>query len=500
MGLISYLRGSREKTAPQTPAEEPLVPKGFPTDVDPRLGVDKRLSSYISFISKQETLRPVRYSLFDRMDTGDIAALLTTVKNDLLTFDKTNNERGFKVEANPRLQKRLEAIIKRAKINEALDEITYDTLKYGDGFTEPIYSSIDGWLIGLQRYEPAQIFIQKDDKNQFVNTVDQQGFPLAYQQKYAGRVVAGWYSDQIVHFKADPRSNLRYSRTGLLDGISLDWKKLLLIEAAQVVARLTRAHPRNIHTLDHTGKDAEASKVSMLEYIRNISKTAFGKKPKDSDGLPTVDVSEDFYISKKLIQGPDGKLYPSINGIESIDPSIAGLAEISDIDYLRRKLFNTVPSDVIGIKKNTTGDIDAQDIAFTNFLHSIQKQLEIGLRQILDQALFAEGVLDAEYSIIFPTIVVNSDWRFADAAHKDSMKYRNWIEIGALTRKTALQLALNFTSAEADTELSALKDEYKDLKDVLTLIGQIKQQQPTAATNPATVGKQGKASQGFRGG
>jgi hypothetical protein len=106
------------------------------------------------------------------------------------------------------------------------------------------------------------------------------------------------------------------------------------------------------------------------------------------------------------------------------------------------------------------------------------------------------------------------------------MKYRNYMEMGALSRRTALKDGMNYTDHDVDEEFERIKSEFEDMQEVFTLVGIIKaiqnaanpEEDPENSTDPKVVakgtaggktkpatqgktsGKQGQMTAGFRGG
>lgn len=466
MSLISRLfsRPANEAGAPKPKEELPAVPPiGYGSDVEPMQAQQRSDTLAViaaAFISPQQGQRTARYADFNRMDSGDIAAMLDSVVNGALTFEDVAEGRGFKIESDlPKIQALLNAAKEAGRLTETADEALRDMLKYGDAFAEPLFSGKQ--ICGVQLYEPTQIYVNRNDKGQFPAGADSSGFPAAYQQRRQGAVVAGWYPWQLIHFKLYPSSKLTYSRKGLLDDLRSDWKKLQLIEQGMVTARVTRAYPRRLHMVDVTNKDRVEQERALTAYIARMTGRVFGKRPTNSDGLPVADVGEDLFIATGYTTGPDGKPLPKLNAVKTEDPAIAGLAAMDDVKYARQKVWSSVPSDTVGIQRNTSGDLDAQDLAYTRLLRQAQRQLERGLRAILDQVLLANGYLPAvtPYRIVLPTVDIKASWKHADARFRASMTVRNVLEMGMASRRWAMKELYNLSDLEIDAILSQMEDE-----------------------------------------
>jgi len=298
----------------------------------------------------------------------------------------------------------------------------------------------------------------------------------------------------MIHFKYWPSRKLLYSEKGLLDAVRGDWRKLSLGEQGMVVARVTRAYPRRVHYVDVTGKDRAAQETTLRGYVNRMQQKRFGRKPANADNLPLVDVSDDLYITTGYTTGSDGKPTPMLNKTEIEDPATAGLSELADVNYLRQKVWAQVPSDLVGIKRNTTGDLDTQDIAFTRLLRRCQRQLEIGLRGIFDQLLLANGKLPSTvvYRITMPTVDVRASWKHSDARFRASMTIRNVLEMGMGSRRWAMRQMYNLSDKQIDEIWKEIQDEATNPIFAM-MLAPARDGQPTAAGSVNKAGNDGSA-------
>lgn len=431
-----------------------IEPAGTPTNMDALDKVDRRNGSAIVAAALRDsfiTTRPARYADFGLMDKGDIAAALDAVVAAALTFDDARAKQGFKVECDdPAADQILQLALVRTKLQDKVFAIARDLCKFGDQFTEPIYAGRD--IVAVQTYRPLEMYRSQDDKGKLTTQKDDDGNWAAFQQKRSGKVLAGWRPWEMIHFKYYLDDRSAYSVKGMLDDLRDDWRKLEMVEFGMVGARVTRAYPRRVHYVDLTGKQPNEQRAALGEYINRMTRRAFGVKPTDtSSRLPTgTDVSEDLYVGTGHIILPNGTAVPRRNEIKTEDPAMAGLAELGDVTYLRQKVFSTVPADVVGIRRNTTGDLDSQDLAYARMLRRIQRQLEIGIRDIMTQQLLAYGKVGVSFQIVFPSVIVGAAWKHADARFKDSLTLRNYLEMGAISRRFAIKRSFGMSDAEVD--------------------------------------------------
>lgn len=457
--------GVNEIESPEPKNVLPFVePIGFGLDVEPMSAKDRKDPSAVvqnALRAAQETTRAARYTDFDAMDSGDVGQMLDATVDSTVVFEDDPEIRVFKLEADdPNIKDLLEAATKAANIREVAEEILRDGYKYGDGFGEPVFQKKA--LVGIQTYSPKEIRTARNDKGELLDGTDTDGFPIAFQQLKQGTIVAGWKPYEMLHFKLFPNRKKLYSERGMLDPIRATWRKLEMVEQGMVVARISRAYPRRVHYLDVTGKDRSEQEDFIKRFIYRLTNKSRGVKPTNSDGLPIIDVSEDLYLTTGYIPSPDGKsLQAMLNKTEIEDPATAGLSSLDDVYYLRQKLWSGAPSDLVGIKRNNTTDLDSQDLAYGRFLLRAQRQLEKWLRGVFDQVLLAAGKNpdEVQYSIILPTVNVRGSWKYADARFRESLTLRNYAEMGAISRQWMLARAYNLSEQEIKKIWAQIEEE-----------------------------------------
>jgi len=414
--------------------------------------------------------RRSRYDDFDQMDTGDVAIILDTVVDQALNFEENPTNQDdillradcFKIDfksAPAKAKEVVRTMLEETDLRQELRPITRDLLKYGDEFVELLWDSEDR-LSGIQPHIVRDMFVGKDNKGNFELGTDDKGNPLAYQQRASGgKVIAGWQPFEMVHFKLYPSKKHVYSIRSLLDTIRFDWKKLNWLEQGMVVARASRAYPRLVWLRDMTGKSLKDATQKMADFIKGITrkKTASG-----AEQQAPMQPDEDYFLSTGYVTGTDGKNYPKLDSLQMLDPTLNGIGTITDVVYLRRKLFNRVPAATVGIVDASQGDMTPQDIALAKFTQHVQRQIEVGLRQIIDRSLLAQGYMNIAYDIIFPRPFVHTDWRYADGAFRNSMKDQNYNAMGAISKQTIRMREFGMSKEESDAEAKQVLAELKE--------------------------------------
>lgn len=389
--------------------------------------------------------RRMRYNDFEKMDKGYMAAVLDTLATACtkyhertVTDDILELGVGFKVEidgyatSGPRAV--IAQVLKDTQLKQKAFQYYRTFLKYGDLFTEILFQ--EDAVVGLQRYLTAQMYVNKDLKGRFFGP-DVNGVPQAYQQKELqnGKVIAGFEPWQIAHCKFQTSDVHAYAEKGFLDDAREDWWKLSFEEEALVIARLTRAFPRSIHTLDMTGKSDQEQKKALQDYVRGLTR----KQTRGGDMVPTShSPDEDIFRTTQYMNAERDNPQPKLDKLEFYDPKMEGIANIGDIEYMRQKLFLRTPSDIVGIVARSP-EITAQDIAYGDLLISSQDRFEAFVRQILDTALAIKGYSNVPYRVTCPLPEVRSTWKNADAQYRIALTDQVYEETGTWSRADVLR-------------------------------------------------------------
>jgi len=169
------------------------------------------------------------------------------------------------------------------------------------------------------------------------------------------------------------------------------WKQLLLSEDAMLVYRVTRAPERRIYKIyvgNIDDKDVEA-------YVNEIA-NRFKRSPIVDPQTGQLDLKynqlsndQDYFIPVRSEDAP--------NPIDTL-PGAANLDQISDIEYLQKKLFTAlrVPKPFLGFEE-ATGEgknLALQDIRFSRTINRIQQSMLQELNKIVIIHLYLLGFED----------------------------------------------------------------------------------------------------------
>lgn len=397
--------------------------------------------------------RVTRYGVFDTMDVGDVEAVLDAIVDAAVTFE---DEPGvcFKVEGKTRSAVAVTDMTYYAQVHMKLPQAIRDMVKYGDAFVE-IISSNEG-VLGIQTYDPAFIYVNVDERGR-INP--NRAF---VQYNSSGEEVASWKKSEMVHLKFRESDRSAYSPRGLLDGIQTDWENLIRMEQGMVIARLTRAYPRNVHKIDTTNKAAADAKRSIAAYIKAVTKQT-PTQSFDGNGFNAVTrtdmaVNEDYFLTTGYIQAPNGTLEKKMHDIELLDPSLDGLGDLADVEYIRRKMFARIPADIVGIPSQYV-DLASQHVSYARLIKKVQQATERALRLIFLQELLLRGLALDDLVVIWPNIQSGQTWKFQEAKYRQALTEQVEIETGTFSRKYILMHRHNIAEEDAEEILTEIEEE-----------------------------------------
>lgn len=463
-------------------APVPQVP-----DSTPEVARDFKAWEQALFLTNRERL--LRYRDYDDMDYGDVASQVEVILDSILVSDD-NRERSFKVEVskNRNIDNLCQSLIESTALQFKVRQFLRALLKYGD---VPIALWFDDSynIVATQMIEPYFSRRRTDRHGRLLGGVDKEtGIPNAYWQVDclssgvggAEVPIVGWLPWQMIWLKWRESDRFVYSEGSYFEDMRRDWMKLRYSESSLPIARVSRAYPRRVMKLDVTGQATEEKKRSVREFKQQLGLSELhnldsnGNIVAGTQARNPLSVADDIYIGTAYRTGPDGKLYPQLNEVTLEDPRIAGLENVGDLEYQRRKLYRRVSRSLMGDGVANT-DLTPQDLAAARMYQYCAKILEDRLvRPLLSLQCALKGYRldDKDLSVRFNNTTVKQSWRFADASFRASMADLNALSAGTTTVKRLLQDNEQMTDAEWDAHIEQLRVE-KKLRDegILPLVG-----------------------------
>lgn len=335
-----------------------------------------------------------RYADYEDMDEyPELSAALDIVADDATQSDHlTGKIVHVKAEDDNVRQMLEDCFEKNLRIDEEIWEITRTMLKYGNDFEEHVVNDTEG-LIGINFLSPPQVRRIDDEDGSLLGFVyDLSGafqisteefesrikdrnlnMQMYFEEGRTRNVLEDW---EVTHFRL--RSKQRGSQYGwsFLESARWTTKRLLMLEDAAMLYKLTRAPQRFAFNVDV----GDLPPNEALAYVNKVKQTI--KKQKyinpqtgklDLTANPMAN-DEDFFI-------PTRKDKPSME-IQDVG-GFDGSFYMDDLEYFKNKLYAAikVPKDYLNYSEDSVGkaNLSTEDMRFARTIIRIQRELRTGL-------------------------------------------------------------------------------------------------------------------------
>lgn len=360
------------------------------------------------------------------------------------------------------------------QIDEEIWSIARMLCKYGNHFEE-ILCTHEG-VIGLnalppetiRRYEKGKgllVGYAQDPRGVFGTTVDDVDNVLQGKQPPPSGInmFEPW---QVVHFRLLARTRPSVYGVGVLESARWIWRRLLLLEDAALIYRLTRTPTRWIFYID-VGK---VPPTQALGHVRKI-KNEFAKQK-------FVNEKGSLDLRYNALSSDENLFIPVVDGKRTTEVDLMATPEwqvMDDLNYFRDKLFSAIkiPKAYLGYEEASRARLlSLEDVRFARSIMRIQRELRNGIRKMCKVHLAALGIDPEKVNFdVFMTVpswayelaqleVRNAKADFADKV-KDYLSDRAIMkaifgfaddEIDALRKEKAEEMAAAGMSMEPEPE------------------------------------------------
>ena len=285
---------------------------------------------------------------------------------------------------------------RRLRLDDEMYSMAYTLVKYGNDFEEVLVT--DNGVVGLNYLPPATmrriehsngslIGFMQDVTGQFSDDMVSLRKKLAQPQMMpdSSALFEDW---QVVHTRL--RSRHRRSPYGyaISDGARWIWKRLILLEDAMLIYKLTRAPARFAFYIDVT--DIPASRVeSFLQRAkRDLKKKKYidprtGRLNMRYNPLAS---DEDFFLPVR-----DGKELARVDILSGPD-----YQAIEDVNYFQRKLHGVlkVPKSWLGQEESipSRAILSNEDVRSARVTLGVQNVMRHGIERIVRIDMAARGI------------------------------------------------------------------------------------------------------------
>lgn len=301
-------------------------------------------------------------------------------------------------------------------INTNLPAWTRNTCKYGDNF---VYLKLDRerGIVGCSQLPNIEIERREFHMDSIYKNITNEKNPgIQFNWKNKDLTFQSW---EIAHFRlvGDDR-RLPYG-TSILEKARRIWKQLLLAEDAMLIYRTSRAPERRVFKV-FVGNMDDDDVEAYVQKVANKFKRSMVVDPKTGQvdtRYNQLAVDQDFFIPVRDPNAP--------NPIDTL-PGASNLAEITDVEYIQRKLFAAIrtPKAFLGFE-DVAGDgknLALKDIRFARTINRVQQSMIQELNKISIIHLY---VLGFEDEIDNFTLTLNNPSTQADLMKIEALKEKS---------------------------------------------------------------------------
>jgi hypothetical protein len=349
-----------------------------------------------------------RYVDYEDMDDfPEISSAIDIYADDATQVDSVRKHTVWASSTDERTKKIIDDLLhKTLRIEEDVWTLTRTLAKYGNAFAEILLSQ-DG-VIGLNFLPPATMRRVEDYNGSllgFVQDPTGRGMPLeefsermkekeaqstAQNAQRQGTVQpqdAVVFEDwEVAHWRLRSKHMRSIYGFSVLEPARWVWRRLVLLEDAVVLHKLTRAPGRYAFYID-TG---DLAPQQALAYVDTVKSKYKKKKFVDANGkldfkVNPLAVDEDFWIPAR-----GGKESTRIEMISGAD-----WQSLDDVNHFREKLFAAikVPASYMGVGgESTRASLSQEDVRFARSVLRLQREVRNGLKKVVRVHLTALGL------------------------------------------------------------------------------------------------------------
>jgi hypothetical protein len=342
-----------------------------------------------------------RYGDYEEMDEyGDIASALDIYADDATQVDSAENHSVWVEAQDKRVKEELEDMFwKRLKIEEEVWSITRTLCKYGNDYEEIVVS--DKGVVDLRFMPPATVRRVESNKGDLLGFVQSYTGDITVTPKEfedmklrtgaeigPGKDVAAYEDWRVAHMRL--RSKHRDSLYGwaITEPARWVWKRLMLLEDAVLVYKLTRSPSRYAFYVDVGKLPRHEAEKAVQEVMQRLKKRKFvnPKTGKLDLKFNPLAMDEDFFLAMR-----DGRESTRVESL--MGPSYQ---QMEDVQYFLYKLYAAlkVPRAYLGYDENmpSKATLSQEDVRFARTVLRVQREVRNGLNKVARVNLAARNI------------------------------------------------------------------------------------------------------------
>ena len=289
-------------------------------------------------------------------------------------------------------------IKRRLRLDDEMFSMAYTLVKYGNDFEEVLCTK--NGVVGLNYLPPATMRRVEHDDTTLIGYLQDLtgGFGedmASLRKKIAtpGQLndnVALFEDWQVVHTRLRSRHRRSPYGYGTADGARWIWKRLIMLEDAMLIYKLTRAPARFAFYIDVTDIPANRVESFLQRAKRDLKKKKFVDPNSGRLNMRYNPLAqdEDFFLPVR-----DGKELARVDILSGPD-----YQAIEDVNYFQRKLHGVLktPRSWLGQEDATPsrGILSNEDARAARVTLGIQTSMRAGIEKIVRIDMAARGVTD----------------------------------------------------------------------------------------------------------
>ena len=355
--------------------------------LDEYLGLDRRLL--------------YRYSDYEEMDEyADISSALDIFSDDSTQTDSSTRKSVWVESNDEEIKKDLENMFyKRLGIEEEIWGMARGLSKYGNEYQEIVVS--EEGVVDIIYLPPAtmrRVENEKTDLLGFVQTfegdiqIDPKVFEKMVLEQGRGinstgnmAVFEDW---RVAHMRLRSKNRDSFYGWPVIESARWVWRRLLLLEDAVMVFKLTRSPSRYAFYIDVGNLPRPQAEREMQEVMNRVKKKKFvnPKTGKLDLRFSPLSFDEDFFLAVR--DGKESTRVDVLNG--------PAYQQVEDVQYFLSKLYAAlkVPKAYLGYDESLTSraTLSAEDVRFAKSILRIQRELRNGLKKVANVHLAARKI------------------------------------------------------------------------------------------------------------
>ena len=344
-----------------------------------------------------EYARRNRYRDYEIMDEYPEIGAAFDIYADDSTQVGVKNEHWTIVSDNKQAVNEVEEMFRNISLDRFIWDITRNTVKYGDCFTELVVD-LNNPKKGVQKVKVL-------DPKYLLRVENQYGYLERFYQEIPqkGRVdnfgIYGYSGgksqfieldkNQIIHFRLHTSDPTFYPYGKSIAALChRTFRSLKLMEDAMMIYRLSRAPERRVFYIDVGNLPASKSEMFIERLKEKFKKEKFYDQKHDTidSRYNPMSADEDFFVP---VRGNGGTKIDTLPGAQN-------LSDVEDVRYFRDKLLAAlkVPKDYIVEKDKSPerkANLSQLDVKFSRTIVRMQQSVAIGLEAIAKRHLQLRG-------------------------------------------------------------------------------------------------------------